>query len=81
MWRDGRGRRLPEAYVRQQASADHVPGAAVGIVEGCRPVLLSGFGDASASTSFFLGSLSKSFTALAVMQRLIIAPLARGSCA
>jgi len=54
--------------VRQQANADHVPGTAVGIVEGSRPVLLSGFGDASASTSFFLGSLSKSFTALAVMQ-------------
>ena len=45
-----------EAYVRQQASADHVPGTAVGIVEGSRPVLLSGFGDASANTSFFLGS-------------------------
>jgi CubicO group peptidase (beta-lactamase class C family) len=37
-------------------------------LEGSRPVLLSGFGDASASTSFFLGSLSKSFTALAVLQ-------------
>jgi CubicO group peptidase (beta-lactamase class C family) len=37
-------------------------------LEGSRPVLLSGFGDASANTSFFLGSLSKSFTALAVMQ-------------
>lgn len=56
------------AYVQQQAAADHVPGTAVGIVDGTKPVLLSGFGNASGNTSFFLGSLSKSFTALAVMQ-------------
>lgn len=57
-----------ENYVRQQASADHVPGTAVGIADGGRPVLQRGFGNATADTSFFLGSLSKSFTALAVMQ-------------
>lgn len=54
--------------MREQAGADHVPGTAIGIVNGSQPVAVSGFGDATAGTSFFLGSLSKSFTALAVMQ-------------
>jgi CubicO group peptidase (beta-lactamase class C family) len=57
-----------EDYVQQQASADHIPGTAVGILNGSQPVLLKGFGNATADTSFFLGSLSKSFTALAIMQ-------------
>jgi CubicO group peptidase (beta-lactamase class C family) len=57
-----------EDYVQQQASADHIPGTAVGILNGSQPVLLRGFGNATADTSFFLGSLSKSFTALAIMQ-------------
>lgn len=57
-----------ENYVQQQASASHIPGTAVGIVNGSQPVLLSGFGNSTADTSFFLGSLSKSFTALAIMQ-------------
>lgn len=57
-----------EDYVQQQASAFHIPGVAVGIVQGSRPVLLKGFGNANESTSFFLASLSKSFTALAIMQ-------------
>lgn len=57
-----------EDYVRQQASADHIPGTAVGIVDGGRPVLQTGFGDATADTSFFLASTGKSFTALAIMQ-------------
>lgn len=57
-----------ENYVQRQASADHIPGTAVGILNGSQPVLLSGFGNATADTSFFLGSLSKSFTALAIMQ-------------
>jgi CubicO group peptidase (beta-lactamase class C family) len=57
-----------EDYVQQQASASHIPGSAVGIVSGGRPVLLKGFGNAIADTSFFLGSVSKSFTALAILQ-------------
>jgi CubicO group peptidase (beta-lactamase class C family) len=57
-----------EQYVQQQASASHIPGTAVGIVDGSGPALLRGFGDATADTSFFLGSVSKSFTALAIMQ-------------
>jgi len=55
-------------YIQQQASADHIPGTAVGIVAGGRPVLLKGFGNATADTPFFLGSIGKSFTALAIMQ-------------
>jgi CubicO group peptidase (beta-lactamase class C family) len=55
-------------YVQRQASDFHVPGAAVGIVNGSGSVLLRGFGNATANTSFFLGSVSKSFTALAIMQ-------------
>lgn len=57
-----------ENYVQQQASASHIPGTAVGIVNGSQPVLLRGFGNSTADTSFFLGSLGKSFTALAIMQ-------------
>jgi CubicO group peptidase (beta-lactamase class C family) len=57
-----------EDYVQQQASAFHIPGTAMGIVNGSQPVLLRGFGNSTADTSFFLESLSKSFTALAIMQ-------------
>jgi CubicO group peptidase (beta-lactamase class C family) len=57
-----------EAYVRAQSGADHAPGTAIGIVSGGKPVLLSGLGNATADTTFYLGSVSKSFTALAVMQ-------------
>src|SRR5579859_7238666 len=57
-----------ENYVQQQASASHIPGTAMGIVNGSQPVWLRGFGNSTADTSFFLASLSKSFTALAIMQ-------------
>ena len=57
-----------ENYVQQQASAFHIPGTAVGIVNGSQPVWLRGFGNSTADTSFLLGSLNKSFTALAIMQ-------------
>lgn len=57
-----------ENYVQQQASASHIPGTAVGIVNGSQPVLLRGFGNSTADTPFFLNSMGKSFTALAIMQ-------------
>ena len=57
-----------ENYVQQQASAFHIPGTALGIVNGSQPVLLRGFGNSTADTSFFVESLGKSFTALAIMQ-------------
>jgi CubicO group peptidase (beta-lactamase class C family) len=57
-----------ESYVKQQASASHIPGVAIGIVQGDRATVVRGFGDVGPNTSFFLASLSKSFTSLAIMQ-------------
>ncbi len=57
-----------EDYVQQQAKASHIPGIAIGIVRSNKVVAETGFGDANANTPFFLASLSKSFTALAMMQ-------------
>ena len=62
-------------YVQAQLDASRIPGLALGIVQGDQIVQLKGFGTANDSgsavtpqTPFILGSLSKSFTALAVMQ-------------
>jgi CubicO group peptidase (beta-lactamase class C family) len=64
-----------EAYVEEQMRANQIPGLALGIVQGDQIVHLRGFGVADPSgqpvtpqTPFIIGSLSKSFTALAVMQ-------------
>src|SRR5262249_46922524 len=64
-----------DRYLAAQIAAAHIPGAAVGIVHGTRIVHLYATGQADASgrpvtpaTAFVLGSLSKSFTALAIMQ-------------
>jgi CubicO group peptidase (beta-lactamase class C family) len=64
-----------DAYIEAQMKRLNVPGAALAIVEGDKIVHLRGFGrarpggDAPApQTPFFIGSLTKSFTALAVMQ-------------
>jgi CubicO group peptidase (beta-lactamase class C family) len=63
------------AYVEAQRVAENIPGLAVAIVGGDGTVYLAGFGVADATgkpvasnTPFILGSTSKSFTALAVMQ-------------
>lgn len=62
-------------YLSEQIGAARIPGAALGIVHGRRIVHLYGSGQADSSgravtpqTPFVLGSLSKSFTALAIMQ-------------
>lgn len=62
-------------YLQQQMDRLNIPGAALVIVEDDQIVHLRGFGEArpggevpSAQTPFVLGSLTKSFTALAVMQ-------------
>ena len=62
-------------YVQAQLDASRIPGLALGIVQGDQVAHLQGFGTANDSgsavtpqTPFILGSLSKSFTALAVMQ-------------
>jgi len=64
-----------ERYVTTEMARLRIPGAALGIVCGDRIVEASGFGVAdsggravTAQTPFYIGSLTKSFTALAVMQ-------------
>ena len=64
-----------DGYIEQQLDRLNVPGAAVAIVEGDQIVHQRGFGQTrpgstppSPQTPFVLGSVTKSFTALAVMQ-------------
>jgi CubicO group peptidase (beta-lactamase class C family) len=64
-----------DAYVQEQIQEMRIPGAALGIVKGDKIVHLEGFGNADDSgreitpqTPFKIGSTSKSFTALAIMQ-------------
>lgn len=63
-----------ERFVEDEMAAQRIPGLALGIVEGDRVAYVRGFGTADDSghevtpqTPFIIGSLSKSFTALAVM--------------
>jgi CubicO group peptidase (beta-lactamase class C family) len=64
-----------DGYVQEQMQEMRMPGAALGIVKGDEIVHLEGFGEADDSgrevtpqTPFKIGSTSKSFTALAIMQ-------------
>jgi CubicO group peptidase (beta-lactamase class C family) len=64
-----------DAYVTEQMNDLGIPGMALGIVQDGKIVHLQGFGVADSSgravtpqTPFYIGSLTKSFTALAVMQ-------------
>jgi CubicO group peptidase (beta-lactamase class C family) len=64
-----------DAYVAEQLDELGIPGMALGVVQDGQVVHLQGFGVADASgravtpqTPFYLGSVTKSFTALAVMQ-------------
>ncbi len=64
-----------DAYVEQQMRHLNIPGVSLAIVEGDEIVHMRGFGRAhpngeapTPQTPFFIGSLTKSFTALAVMQ-------------
>ena len=64
-----------ESFVQDEMAAQRVPGLALGIVEGNRIAYVRGFGTADGSgrevtpqTPFIIGSVSKSLTALAVMQ-------------
>ena len=64
-----------DVYVEEQRRRLNIPGAALAVVEGERIVHLKGFGRARPGgetpaplTPFFIGSLTKSITALAVMQ-------------
>jgi len=64
-----------DRYVRSEMEAQRIPGLALGIVHGDRIVHVQGFGQAEKSgpdvtpqTPFLIGSVTKSFTALAIMQ-------------
>jgi CubicO group peptidase (beta-lactamase class C family) len=64
-----------ERYVRSEMEVQRIPGLALGIVHGDRIVHVQGFGQADRSgrqvtreTPFLIGSVTKSFTALAIMQ-------------
>jgi len=64
-----------DAYVEEQMRRLNIPGAALAVVEGDRIVHMRGLGRARPGgeapipqTPFFIGSLTKSITALAVMQ-------------
>ena len=64
-----------DAYLETAMAVAHIPGLALGIVQNDRIVHLRGFGTADPTgrpvtpqTPFILGSVSKSFTALAVTQ-------------
>lgn len=66
---------LIERYLEDEMRAQHIPGMALGIVQGDQTIYLKGFGIADPSgraitpqTPFPIGKVSKSFTALAVMQ-------------
>jgi CubicO group peptidase (beta-lactamase class C family) len=67
--------RFVENYLEQQLKRFNIPGAALAIVEGDQIVRFRGFGTdrpggitPSPETPFVIGSLTKSFTALAIMQ-------------
>ena len=64
-----------DAYIEKKMKSLNIPGAALAIVEGDKIVHFRGFGLArpdgetpAPQTPFILGSITKSFTALAVMQ-------------
>src|SRR5512136_1383352 len=64
-----------DAYVEGQMHRLHIPGVSLAIVEGDKIVHVRGFGRArpggeapTPQTPFFIGSVTKSITALAVMQ-------------
>jgi CubicO group peptidase (beta-lactamase class C family) len=72
---DGVSHDAIDAYVEEQMHRLNIPGVSLAIVEGGKIAHVRGFGRAcpggeapTPQTPFFIGSLTKSFTALAVMQ-------------
>lgn len=64
-----------DEYIKTEMKRLGIPGMALGIVEDNEPVHLQGFGIADSAgrsvtpqTPFYIGSVTKSFTALAIMQ-------------
>ena len=73
---DPRDARAVDALIARQMSTYHVPGAALALIQDGRVVLEKGYGfrdlatnaPVTSETLFNIGSISKSFTALAVVQ-------------
>ncbi len=63
-----------DAFLQKQVGANRIPGVAVAIVQGDEIIFARGYGEAAPGvpvtlqTQFYIGSVTKSFTALAVMQ-------------
>lgn len=64
-----------DAYIEKEMKQCRIPGFALGIVKGSEIIYLKGYGNADTSgrkvtpqTPFLIASLSKSFTAMAIMQ-------------
>ncbi len=58
-----------DSFIQSQLQANGIPGVALAITYQDRVVYLQGYGDSITSqTQFFIASLTKSFTAVAVMQ-------------
>lgn len=73
--RDKTDHKAIDEYITQRMSAARIPGIALAIVKGDQIVYLKGYGRADESgrpvtpqTSFIIGSITKPFTAMAVMQ-------------
>ena len=63
-----------DAFIESRLARDHIPGVALVVAQGSEIVYRQGYGIAgvnremTADTPMFIGSQTKSFTALAVMQ-------------
>lgn len=63
-----------DSFLTEQVKSNRIQGLAVGIVQGDRVIFSKGYGSAALQkpvtpeTQFYIGSVSKTFTALAVMQ-------------
>lgn len=63
-----------DSFITEQMKSNRIEGLAVGFVQGDQVIFSKGYGNAApqkpatAETQFYIGSVSKTFTALAVMQ-------------
>src|SRR5512147_1535366 len=63
-----------DSFLQAQVKANRIPGMAVAIVQGDQILFAKGYGEAASGrpvtpqTQFYIGSVSKGFTALAIMQ-------------
>ncbi|MBC7777132.1 MAG: beta-lactamase family protein [Phycisphaerae bacterium] len=72
-----------DTYITNEMKAENIPGVAIGIVKDNRIVYLKGYGRSDPSgrlvkngTPFVIGSITKSFTAMAVMQQVEVGKIA-----